>query len=156
MKANKTYWFTEKEIYVPTSLEYKAAFYLAPPILSLQNNKQTTETKANKALKKKKAHAVHLTNLFSWQLVERHALGPVRNGQYIIRLISVMIHFVTGLMISANCNSWQNTLHCLLLPLLCWTVCLSFLVWNLSDPKERKKSFYAFIMNNKVILYLYA
>ena len=31
MKANKTYWFTENEIYVPTSLEYKAAFYLTPP-----------------------------------------------------------------------------------------------------------------------------
>ena len=28
----------------------------------------------------------------------------------------------------------------------------SFIVWNSSDPKE-KVSFYAFIMNNKVILY---
>ena len=41
---------------------------------------------------------------------------------------------------------------CILLPLLCWTAYLSFLEWNSSDPKE-KQSFYAFIMNNKVILY---
>ena len=32
---------------------------------------------------------------------------------------------------------------------------LSFLVWNSSDPKD-KFSFYAFIMNNKVLLYLYS
>ena len=31
---------------------------------------------------------------------------------------------------------------------------LSFLLWNSSDPKD-KFSFYAFIMNNKVLLYLY-
>ena len=31
---------------------------------------------------------------------------------------------------------------------------LSFLLWNSSDPKD-KFSFYAFIMNNKVLLHLY-
>ena len=33
------------------------------------------------------------------------------------------------------------------------TNCLGFCVWNLSDPKD-KFSFYACIMNNKVLLYL--
>ena len=32
------------------------------------------------------------------------------------------------------------------------TLVLYFLVWNTSDPKD-KFSFYAFIMNNKVLLY---
>ena len=32
------------------------------------------------------------------------------------------------------------------------TLVLYFLVWNSSDPKD-KFSFYAFIMNNKVLLY---
>ena len=38
--------------------------------------------------------------------------------------------------------------------MLSWTVYMSFLLWNLSDPKGTF-SFYAFIMNNKVLLYLY-
>ena len=43
---------------------------------------------------------------------------------------------------------------CILLPLLRWTVYLSFLVWISSDPKD-KYLFYAFIMNNKIIFCLY-
>ena len=43
---------------------------------------------------------------------------------------------------------------CILLHLLCSAVYLSFLLCNSSDPKD-KFSFYAFIMNNKVLLYLY-
>ena len=43
---------------------------------------------------------------------------------------------------------------CILLHSLCSAVYLSFLLWHSSDPKE-KNSFYAFIMNNKVLLYLY-
>ena len=39
----------------------------------------------------------------------------------------------------------------ILLPLLCSTVYLSFLLWNSSDPEDRFL-FYAFIMNNNVLL----
>ena len=41
---------------------------------------------------------------------------------------------------------------CILLLLLYWTVYLSFSVWDSVDPKDWF-SFYAFIMNNKVLLY---
>ena len=41
---------------------------------------------------------------------------------------------------------------CILLPLLCCTVYLSFLVWKSSDAKDIF-SFYAFIINNNVLLY---
>ena len=34
---------------------------------------------------------------------------------------------------------------CILLPLLCWTVCLSFLLWNSSGPKD-KFSFYMHLL----------
>ena len=43
---------------------------------------------------------------------------------------------------------------CILLPLLCETIYSSFLVWNSSDPKDNLL-FYAFFINNKVLLYLY-
>ena len=42
---------------------------------------------------------------------------------------------------------------CIRLPLLRWTVSLSLLLWNLSDQKG-KFSCHAFIMNNKVPVYL--
>ena len=43
---------------------------------------------------------------------------------------------------------------CILLPLLCWIVYLFFLLWNSSDSKGTF-SLYAFIVNNKILLYLY-
>ena len=45
-------------------------------------------------------------------------------------------------------------LICILLPLLHWSVCLSLYCVEFEWPKRRKiKPFYAFIMNNNVILY---
>ena len=50
MKANKTYWFTEKEIYVPASTEYKAAICHTPPPLPSNNwNKSKWSVKKEKS-----------------------------------------------------------------------------------------------------------
>ena len=81
--------------------------------------------------------------------------------QMMTRLTWEIEHRLSLLVRSVNpcslCLPWfyYVLLHfiCILLPLLCWTVYMSFLLWNSSDPKDRFL-FYVFIMNNNVLLCL--